>query len=88
VGSGPAAKQGDRWGGTSGGRLEQQSSLAHQHMNGRLLLDCHDARHSRRIMPPLRRVLIEYVLRRANGYFIYSTVEGVRPHRGSAWLGC
>lgn len=23
------------------------------------------------------RVLVEYVLRRANGYFIYSTVEGV-----------
>lgn len=48
------------------------------------LLVCHDARPSRRIMSPLHRVLMEYVLRRANGYFIYSTVEGVRPHRGSA----
>lgn len=30
------------------------------------------------VLPPLCRVLVEYVLRRANGYFIYSTVEGVR----------
>lgn len=25
----------------------------------------------------VRRVLLEYVLRRGNGYFIYSTVDGV-----------
>lgn len=43
------------------------------------VLDCARSQHARsqHITLSCRRVLIEYVLRRANGYFIYSTVEGV-----------